>query len=350
MAAKQKPRYDGTWRPEPGKALPPVPEGVQPVLRFRNPLGGSVAWDDKVKGRIEISNDELDDLVIARPDGTPTYNFCVVVDDIDMHITHVIRGDDHVNNTPRQINIFRALGQEPPVYRAPAHRAQRAGREDEQAPWRQAGDAVPRRRATWPMRWSTTSRGWAGATATTRSSRASSSCSGSTSTTWAAAPAQFDEAKLRWVNAQHMKTTPTRRSRSWWRRSCASAASTRRRRALPRDLRAVQGPLRHHGGAGRLGCSVLRRRAAEPEDVATHVTDGGAAGDRHAGEQLESVAGPRRRSARRSRRAARARPEDAAARDAGARAGDAARRRRRRSMLCWSCSLARQCSTALRRA
>ena len=116
MAAKEKPRYDGTWRPEPGKTLPPVPDGVQPVIRFRNPLGGAVAWDDKVKGRIEIGNDELDDLVIARPDGTPTYNFCVVVDDIDMAITHVIRGDDHVNNTPRQINILRALGATPPVY------------------------------------------------------------------------------------------------------------------------------------------------------------------------------------------------------------------------------------------
>ena len=116
MAAKEKPRYDGTWRPEDGKTLPQVPAGVLPVLRFKNPQGGVVAWDDKVKGRIEIRNDELDDLVIARPDGTPTYNFCVVVDDIDMDITHVIRGDDHVNNTPRQINIFRALGKEPPVY------------------------------------------------------------------------------------------------------------------------------------------------------------------------------------------------------------------------------------------
>jgi glutamyl-tRNA synthetase len=116
MAAKQKPRYDGSWRPEPGKTLPPLPEGVSPVIRFRSPVGGSVAWDDKVKGRIEFSNDELDDLVIARADGTPTYNFCVVVDDIDMAITHVIRGDDHVNNTPRQIHILRALGHEPPVY------------------------------------------------------------------------------------------------------------------------------------------------------------------------------------------------------------------------------------------
>lgn len=112
----EKPRYDGRWRPEPGKVLPPVPAGVQPVLRFKNPLTGVVAWDDAVKGRIEISNEELDDLVIARPDGTPTYNFCVVVDDLDMDITHVIRGDDHVNNTPRQINILQALGKTPPVY------------------------------------------------------------------------------------------------------------------------------------------------------------------------------------------------------------------------------------------
>ena len=121
MANKEKPRYDGSWRPEPGKTLPPVPVGVHPVLRFKSPQGGSVVWDDKVKGRIEISNAELDDLVIARQAplgevGTPTYNFCVVVDDIDMAITHVIRGDDHVNNTPRQINIFKAFGKEPPVY------------------------------------------------------------------------------------------------------------------------------------------------------------------------------------------------------------------------------------------
>ncbi len=115
-AAGEKPRYDGTWRPEPGKTLPPVPEGIRPVVRFRNPLDGEVSWEDAVKGRITISNRELDDLVIARPDGTPTYNFCVVVDDWDMKITHVIRGDDHVNNTPRQINILKALGGELPVY------------------------------------------------------------------------------------------------------------------------------------------------------------------------------------------------------------------------------------------
>lgn len=116
MANKEKPRYNGFWRPEVGKDLPPPPADVKPVIRFKNPIGGSVLWDDAVKGRIEISNDELDDLVIARPDGTPTYNFCVVVDDLDMKITHVIRGDDHVNNTPRQINILKALGGESPIY------------------------------------------------------------------------------------------------------------------------------------------------------------------------------------------------------------------------------------------
>jgi len=108
-ARGEKPRYDGRWRPEPGKVLPAVPQGVPPVVRFRNPETGVVSWNDLVKGPISISNRELDDLVIARADGTPTYNFCVVVDDWDMRISHVIRGDDHVNNTPRQINILRAL-------------------------------------------------------------------------------------------------------------------------------------------------------------------------------------------------------------------------------------------------
>ncbi|MEW6415890.1 MAG: glutamate--tRNA ligase [Pseudomonadota bacterium] len=115
-ARGEKPRYDGRWRPEPGKTLPTPPSGVQPVVRFRNPVDGSVAWKDLVKGTIAFSNAELDDLIIARADGTPTYNFCVVVDDWDMRITHVIRGDDHVNNTPRQINILKALGATVPQY------------------------------------------------------------------------------------------------------------------------------------------------------------------------------------------------------------------------------------------
>ncbi len=111
-----KPRYDGTWRPEPGKTLPPVPAGRKPVVRFKNPQDGATGWNDMVKGPISFDNSELDDLIIARPDGTPTYNFCVVVDDWDMGITHVLRGDDHVNNTPRQINILRALGATLPEY------------------------------------------------------------------------------------------------------------------------------------------------------------------------------------------------------------------------------------------
>jgi glutamyl-tRNA synthetase len=109
MARGEKPRYDGRWRPENAAGRTP-PAGVAPVIRFRNPDDGEVGWNDIVKGPISISNRELDDLVIARGDGVPTYNFAVVVDDIDMRITHVLRGDDHINNTPRQINIYRALG------------------------------------------------------------------------------------------------------------------------------------------------------------------------------------------------------------------------------------------------
>ena len=204
MAAKEKPRYDGTWRPEPGKALPKVPEGVKPVLRFKNPQGGMVAWDDKVKGRIEISNDELDDLVIARPDGTPTYNFCVVVDDIDMAITHVIRGDDHVNNTPRQINIFRALGKEPPVY---AHLPTVLNEQGEKMSKRNGAKPVTQYRDEGYLPDAMVNYlarlGW--------SHGDDEIFSRAQFLEWfnldhlGRSAAQFDEAKLRWVNAQHLK-------------------------------------------------------------------------------------------------------------------------------------------------
>ena len=115
-AAGEKPRYDGTWRPEQGKTMAPAPPDRKPAIRFRNPADGAVTWNDLVKGEITIANREMDDLVIARTDGTPTYNFCVAVDDWEMRITHVIRGDDHVNNTPRQINILQALGAPLPQY------------------------------------------------------------------------------------------------------------------------------------------------------------------------------------------------------------------------------------------
>jgi glutamyl-tRNA synthetase len=118
-ARGEKTHYDRRWRPAPGKVLPPVPAGVQPVVRFANPEHGLVTWDDLVKGPISISNEEIDDLIIVRPAadgeaagalGVPTYNFAVVVDDWDMRISHVFRGDEHINNTPWQINIFQALG------------------------------------------------------------------------------------------------------------------------------------------------------------------------------------------------------------------------------------------------
>jgi len=109
-ARGEKTGYDGRWRPEPGKVLPPVPEGVKPVVRFANPIDGDVTWEDLVKGPITVGNKEIDDLIIQRADGVPTYNFAVVVDDWDMTITHVFRGDEHINNTPWQINIYRALG------------------------------------------------------------------------------------------------------------------------------------------------------------------------------------------------------------------------------------------------
>ncbi|NIR27789.1 MAG: glutamate--tRNA ligase, partial [Gammaproteobacteria bacterium] len=112
MARKIKPRYDGRCRDR----TEPAPEGVTPVIRFKNPLDGIVVVNDLIRGRLEFRNDELDDLVIVRANGTPTYNFTVVVDDLDMEVTHVIRGDDHVNNTPRQINILDALGAHLPLY------------------------------------------------------------------------------------------------------------------------------------------------------------------------------------------------------------------------------------------
>ena len=204
MANKEKPRYDGTWRPEPGKALPAIPEGVKPVLRFKNPQGGSVVWEDKVKGRIEISNDELDDLVIARPDGTPTYNFCVVVDDIDMAITHVIRGDDHVNNTPRQINIFKALGKETPVY---AHLPTVLNEQGEKMSKRNGAKAVTQYRDEGYLPDAMVNYlarlGW--------SHGDDEIFSRAQFLEWfnldhlGRSAAQFDEAKLKWVNAQHLK-------------------------------------------------------------------------------------------------------------------------------------------------
>jgi len=207
MARGEKPRYDGRWRPENLQPGQTPPAGVAPVYRFKNPTTGSVAWDDQVKGPIEISNAELDDLVLARGDGTPTYNFGVVVDDIDMRITHVIRGDDHVNNTPRQINLIRALGAEVPVY---AHLPTVLGDDGHKLSKRHGAVSVmqyadqgflPEAMLNFLARL-----GWAHGDEEvfTREQLVA----------WFdlrhihPAPARFDAAKLRWVNHEHIRRAP----------------------------------------------------------------------------------------------------------------------------------------------
>jgi glutamyl-tRNA synthetase len=206
MARGEKPRYDGRWRPENAGGRTP-PQGVDPVIRFKNPLDGVVAWDDRVKGRIEISNAELDDLVIARADGTPTYNFGAVVDDLDMRITHVVRGDDHVNNTPRQINMIRALGGDVPVY---AHVPTVLGEDGQKLSKRHGAVSVmqyeemgylPEAMVNFLARL-----GWSHGDDEifTREQLIA----------WfdldaiSAAPSRFDAAKLAWVNQEHLKRLP----------------------------------------------------------------------------------------------------------------------------------------------
>ena len=269
--AKQKPRYDGTWRPEPGKTLPPVPAGVKPVLRFKNPQGGAVVWEDKVKGRIEISNDELDDLVIARPDGTPTYNFCVVVDDVDMAITHVIRGDDHVNNTPRQINIFTALGKDIPVY---AHLPTVLNEQGDKMSKRSGAKAVTQYAAEGYLPDAMVNYlarlGW--------SHGDDEIFSREQFVQWfnldhlGKSAAQFDEVKLRWVNAQHLKALPDEQLASLvapfvqQQGVSLDAARTLKACALFKDRCSTLVEL-----AGWIAL-IEKGAVASPEDMATHVT------------------------------------------------------------------------------
>jgi len=206
MARGEKPRYDGRWRPENAGGRKP-PEGIAPVFRFKNPLEGTVAWDDRVKGRIEIANSELDDLVIARADGTPTYNFGVVVDDLDLRITHVVRGDDHVNNTPRQINILRALGAALPVY---AHVPTVLGEDGQKLSKRHGAVSVmqyeemgylPEAMVNFLARL-----GWGHGDAEvfTRSEFVTWFDLGAINP----APSRFNADKLKWVNHEHLKRLP----------------------------------------------------------------------------------------------------------------------------------------------
>jgi glutamyl-tRNA synthetase len=199
-ARGEKPRYDGRWR----DSKAPPPPGVAPVIRFKNPLDGEVTFNDLVKGPITIANAELDDLVLLREDGVPTYNFGVVVDDLDMAITHVIRGDDHVNNTPRQINIFNALGAQLPQF---AHVPMILGADGERLSKRHGAVSVmqyaeegylPEALLNYLARL-----GWSHGDAELFSK--------SQFVEWfdlahvSRSPAQFDPEKLRWLNHQYVK-------------------------------------------------------------------------------------------------------------------------------------------------
>ncbi|MGJ3701025.1 glutamate--tRNA ligase [Variovorax sp. AFSI2.2] len=206
-ARGEKTLYDRRWRPEPGKVLPPVPEGVPPVVRFCNPPEGDVTWNDLVKGEITINNREIDDLIILRPDGVPTYNFAVVVDDWDMAITHVFRGDEHINNTPWQINIFRALGAPLPAF---GHVPVILGDDGQKLSKRRGAVSVtayeengylPEAMLNYLARL-----GWShGDDELFTREQMVSWFDGSH---LSKSPAQWDAAKLSWVNAQYIKAKP----------------------------------------------------------------------------------------------------------------------------------------------
>jgi glutamyl-tRNA synthetase len=209
LAANLKPKYDGRWRPERARGRA-IPKDVKPVVRFRTPETGEVGWNDLVKGPITFPNAELDDLVLLRADGVPTYNFGVVVDDLDMDITHVIRGDDHVNNTPRQIHIFQALKKSLPFF---AHVPMILGADGERLSKRHGAVSVTqyREQGYLPeamdnylarLGWSHGDEevfskddfvGWFDLEHVARS------------------PAQFNPEKLAWLNQQHIKAAPESR-------------------------------------------------------------------------------------------------------------------------------------------
>jgi glutamyl-tRNA synthetase len=201
-AAGLKPRYDGRWRDS--KQTPPA--GVKPVVRLKNPLEGAVTFNDLVKGGITVANSELDDLVLLRADGVPTYNFGVVIDDLDMNITHVIRGDDHVNNTPRQVNILRALGAPLPQY---GHVPMILGADGERLSKRHGAVSVVQYRDDGYLPEALVNYlarlGWSHGDDEIFSREqlvewfdlASINCS----------PAKFNPEKLQWINQQYLKTT-----------------------------------------------------------------------------------------------------------------------------------------------
>lgn len=207
--------YDRRWRPEEGKTLPEIPTDVAPVIRFKNPLEGVTSWHDLVKGNISIPNTALDDLIIARADGTPTYNFCVVVDDMDMGITHVIRGDDHVNNTPKQINILQALGAKVPEY---AHLPMILNEQGKKISKR-SGDTVaiteyahmgilPEALLNYLARL-----GWAHGD--DEFFNMNQFVEWFDLTNVSASPSRMDSKKLAWINAEHIKATDNEQLAQW---------------------------------------------------------------------------------------------------------------------------------------
>lgn len=271
-ARGEKTHYDGRWRPEPGKVLPTPPQGVEPVIRFRNPQEGAVTWDDLVKGPISISNKEIDDLIIMRADGVPTYNFAVVVDDWDMGITHVFRGDEHVNNTPWQINIFRALGAPLPLF---GHVPVILGEDGLKLSKRRGAVSVtayeengylPEGMLNYLARL-----GWSHGDEELFSRE--QFVSWFDGTHLSKSPAQWDAAKLSWVNAHYIKTIDEKRLASL-------VAQQLQRRGIAADAAAVQ-----------RACPLFKDRCAttveladwlsmyfadvraSADDLATHVTE-----------------------------------------------------------------------------
>lgn len=272
-ARNEKTGYDGRWRPEPGKVLPPVPEGVKPVIRFKNPRDGEVRWDDLVKGQIVIANKEFDDLIIQRTDGVPTYNFAVVVDDWDMAITHVFRGDEHINNTPWQINIYVALGAALPMF---GHLPVILGDDGQKLSKRRGAVAVsnyedngylPEAMLNYLARL-----GWShGDEELFSREQLVSWFDGSHLNK---SPAQWDAAKLSWVNAQYIKQADDTRL-------ATMVAAQLRSRGIDAKDEAALAPM----------CALFKDRCATiveladwlsmyfvavtptAEDVATHVTD-----------------------------------------------------------------------------
>jgi glutamyl-tRNA synthetase len=227
----EKPRYDGRWRPERSKGLK-KPEGVKPVVRFKTPEEGEVGWNDLVKGPISFPNSELDDLVILRADGVPTYNFGVVVDDLDMDITHVIRGDDHVNNTPRQIHIFHALEKELPFF---AHVPMILGADGERLSKRHGATSVleyqdlgilPEALLNYLARL-----GWSHGDAEVFSKEQFVEWFDLAHVSRSAA--QFNPEKLSWLNQQYIKAAPDGRL------AALAEPELKRRGVAPRDLEKI---------------------------------------------------------------------------------------------------------------